>query len=64
MHVTKTAMVVDAGFVIFFIVAIVKREVRSSENHPTLKTIKQVGEELDTIQIGCINLSITIKIQE
>merc|ERR1712088_1044406 len=26
MHVTKTAMVVDAGFVIFFIVAIVKRE--------------------------------------
>ena len=28
MHVTKTAMVVDAGFVIFFIVAIVKREVR------------------------------------
>ena len=55
MHVTKTAMVVDAGFVIFFIVAIVKREVRPSENHPTLKTIKQVGEELDTIQIGCIN---------
>ena len=33
MHVTKTAMVVDAGFVIFFIVAIVKREVNPSEQN-------------------------------
>ena len=27
MHVTKVAMVVDAGFVIFFLVALLKREV-------------------------------------
>ena len=30
MHVTKVAMVVDAGFVVFFIVAVVKREVREA----------------------------------
>ena len=28
MHVTKVAMVVDASFVIFFLVALLKREVR------------------------------------
>ena len=41
MHVTKTAMVVDAGFVIFFIVAVVKREVKT-----TLNSLKLQQSEL------------------
>ena len=57
MHVTKTAMVVDAGFVIFFIVAIVKREVNPSKSLQTLKSLNLnkilVGMELDRFQNWC-----------
>ena len=43
MHVTKVAMVVDAGFVVFFVVALVKLEVwgtaDSNTKRPNISTI-------------------------
>merc|ERR1719495_1234650 len=57
MHVTKTAMVVDAGFVIFFIVAIVKREnlVDDSRESIWLLTRRRGSnddEETDWLKLG------------
>jgi len=57
MHVTKTAMVVDAGFVIFFIVAIVKREnfVDNSRESIWLLTRRRgsnADEETDWLKLG------------
>merc|ERR1712223_867820 len=57
MHVTKTAMVVDAGFVIFFIVAIVKRENLVDDSRESIWLLTRRGgsnadEETDWLKLG------------
>jgi len=58
MHVTKTAMVVDAGFVIFFIVAIVKRESVAENSRESIWLLKsgdssiRADRETDWLRLG------------